>query len=39
MKNALTKSLDDPALEEMPVIPTDRTSNQTGGKRTLPSST
>lgn len=25
MKNALTKSLDDPALEEMPVIPTDRT--------------
>jgi outer membrane protein TolC len=25
MKNALTKSLDDPTLEEMPVIPTDRT--------------
>jgi outer membrane protein TolC len=25
MKNALTKSLDDPALEEMPVIPIDRT--------------
>ena len=25
MKNALTKSLDDPALEEMPVVPTDRT--------------
>ena len=24
MKNALTKSLDDPTLEEMPVIPTDR---------------
>jgi len=24
LKNALTKSLDDPALEEMPVIPTDR---------------
>lgn len=24
MKNALTKSLDDPALAEMPVIPTDR---------------
>jgi outer membrane protein TolC len=24
MKNALTKSLDDPALEEMPVVPTDR---------------
>jgi outer membrane protein TolC len=25
MKNALTKTLDDPALEEMPVVPTDRT--------------
>jgi outer membrane protein TolC len=25
MKNALTKSLDDPVLEAMPVIPTDRT--------------
>ncbi len=25
MKNALTKSLDDPALEEMPVVPIDRT--------------
>jgi outer membrane protein TolC len=24
MKNALTRSLDDPALEEMPVVPTDR---------------
>jgi outer membrane protein TolC len=24
MKNALTKSLDDPSLEEMPVVPTDR---------------
>jgi outer membrane protein TolC len=24
MKNALTRSLDDPALEEMPVLPTDR---------------
>jgi outer membrane protein TolC len=24
MKNALTKSLDDPTLEEMPVVPTDR---------------
>ena len=23
MKNALTKSLDDPMLEEMPVVPTD----------------
>ncbi len=27
MKNALTKSLDDPTLEEMPVVPTDRTQN------------
>ena len=25
MKNALTKSLDDPVLEEMPVVPTDNT--------------
>ena len=25
MKNALTKSLDDPTLEEMPVVPTDQT--------------
>ena len=25
MKNALTKRLDDPTLEEMPVVPTDRT--------------
>ena len=24
MKNALTKSLDDPTLGEMPVVPTDR---------------
>ena len=24
IKNALTKNLDDPMLEEMPVIPTDR---------------
>ncbi len=23
MKNAITRSLDDPALEEMPVVPTD----------------
>jgi outer membrane protein TolC len=30
MKNALTKSLDDPTLEEMPVIPTDR--SQTSGE-------
>ena len=27
MKNALTKSLDDAALEEMPVVPTDRMQN------------
>src|SRR5262249_34066088 len=27
MKNAVTKSLDDPALEAMPVIPTDRSQN------------
>ena len=27
MKNAITKSLDDPILEAMPVIPTDRTEN------------
>jgi outer membrane protein TolC len=27
MKNAITKSLDDPTLEEMPVIPTDRMDN------------
>ena len=32
MKNALTKSLDDPALGEMPVVPTDRT--QTTGAET-----
>ena len=25
MKNAITKSLDDPVLEAMPVVPTDRT--------------
>ena len=24
MKNAITKSLDDPVLEAMPVVPTDR---------------
>ena len=28
MKNALTKSLDDPTLEEMPVVPTDRMQDQ-----------
>ncbi|HKO20372.1 MAG TPA: TolC family protein, partial [Acidobacteriaceae bacterium] len=28
MKNAITKSLDDPALEEMPVVPTDHIANQ-----------
>ncbi len=27
LKNALTKSLDDPTLEEMPVVPTDRMDN------------
>ena len=27
MKNAITKSLDDPVLEAMPVVPTDRTEN------------
>jgi outer membrane protein TolC len=32
MKNALTKSLDDPALGEMPVVPTDR--RQTSGGET-----
>ena len=30
MKNAVTKSLDDPALEEMPVVPTDHIANQIG---------
>ena len=30
MKNALTKSLDDPVLEEMPVVPTDTTEVVTG---------
>jgi len=30
MKNALTKSLDDPALGEMPVVPTDRTQSAGG---------
>ena len=29
MKNALTRSLDDPALQEMPVIPVDHIGNQT----------
>jgi len=28
MKNAITRSLDDPALEEMPVVPTDRIATQ-----------
>ncbi len=39
MKNALTKSLDDPALEEMPVVPTDRmqkTSDNTDSETTEP---
>ena len=35
MKNALTKSLDDPSLEEMPVIPTDRSLN-TGDEANTP---
>jgi outer membrane protein TolC len=30
MKNAITKSLDDPVLEAMPVIPTDRMQEATG---------
>ena len=30
MKNALTKTLDDPVLEAMPVIPTDRSQNVEG---------
>ena len=29
MKNALTKTLDDPALEEMPVVPTDQVQAET----------
>jgi len=28
MKNAITRTLDDPILEEMPVVPTDRISNE-----------
>ncbi|HWH59531.1 MAG TPA: TolC family protein, partial [Terriglobales bacterium] len=28
MKNAITRSLDDPALEEMPVVPTDHIANE-----------
>jgi len=37
MKNALTKSLDDPTLEEMPVVPTDRlqTTNTEASEPTL----
>jgi outer membrane protein TolC len=31
MKNAVTRSLDDPALEEMPVMPTDRIGNTSAG--------
>ena len=34
MKNALTKSLDDPVLEEMPVVPTDTA--QVSGPQTFP---
>ena len=32
IKNALTKSLDDPVLEEMPVVPTDRTPDLDSGQ-------
>ena len=31
MKNAITRSLDDPILQEMPVIPVDHTANQAPG--------
>jgi len=31
MKNAITRSLDDPILQEMPVVPTDHTGNQAQG--------
>jgi len=31
MKNAITRSLDDSALEEMPVVPTDHIANHVGG--------
>jgi len=31
MKNAITRSLDDPILEEMPVVPTDKVNTTTGG--------
>jgi outer membrane protein TolC len=31
MKNAITRSLDDPAFEEMPVVPTDRIGNTVEG--------
>jgi len=34
MKNALTKSLDDPTLEEMPVVPTDRTQTSSNDSNT-----
>jgi len=30
MKNAITRSLDDPTLQEMPVVPTDRIGSQSG---------
>jgi len=32
MKNAITRSLDDPILQEMPVIPTDHIGTQAGGQ-------
>jgi len=31
MKNAITRSLDDPILQEMPVVPVDHTANQAQG--------
>jgi outer membrane protein TolC len=34
MKNALTKSLDDPTLEEMPVIPTDHSETSSADPKT-----
>jgi outer membrane protein TolC len=36
IKNALTKSLDDPVLEEMPVIPTDRLQDRTVEVKVVP---
>ncbi len=36
IKNALTKSLDDPVLEEMPVVPTDRLQDRTVEVKVVP---